>query len=588
MKKNKQEILIQGLGAAPGVAIGPVYLMPTNKIRVLERTIGSGEVNSEICRFEEALIETRKQIRQIQKSLQHSRDSGGSSILDAHLMVLDDRGFIDGVIAGISDDHKNVEFAVSVAAEKYATALEAVGDEYLRERVHDLRDVARRIIRNFVSESKSTEIEVPLDHIIVAENLAPSETAVMRRDRVLGFATDLGSITSHTAVLARALEMPAVLGLHNITSRVKQDDNILVDGYKGLVIINPSREILKQYGAVTKTRRDIERQLGDLKSEPAETTDDHRIILSANIESMEEIDSVIQYGAEGVGLFRSEFLYLMQNRVVTEEEQTDAYNSVASHLSPAPVIIRTLDLGGDKFFSETESRVEANPFLGCRSIRLCFRHTDTFKKQLRAILRASVNKNLKIMYPMISNLSEIQRANALLEEAKQELAADNVVFHKNIEVGIMIEVPSAALTADVLAEHVDFFSIGTNDLVQYVLAVDRGNEDVAYLYEATHPAVLKLIDNTIQAAHRHGIWVGLCGEMAANPIMTPLLLGMGVDELSVSPRAVPIVKDIVRNLSFKQAEELAKSALMCNSADDVLQSCRELTGKVAPEILKLM
>jgi len=588
VSKDKQQLLVQGLGASPGVAVGPVYLIASSSIRVPQRDIDPEDVNPEICRFEEALIETRKQIRQIQSSLGSSSRSGDPSILDAHLLVLDDRSFIEEIVAGVRDTRKNIEFVVSEAAEKYASALEAVEDEYLRERVADVRDVGRRIVRNLCGKPATTADEVPPDHIIVAQDLAPSETAAMRKDRILGFATDLGSPTSHTAVMARALELPAVLGLHDITGRVRQDDHILVDGYKGLVIINPSQEELARYGAATKARMNIERQLGVLQHEPAETSDGHRIVLSANVEGLEELDAVIQYGAEGVGLFRSEFLYLAQDRVVTEEEQTKAYCETASRLSPAPVIIRTLDLGGDKFFSGVTNRRESNPFLGCRSIRLCLKYPKYFKQQLRAILRASVNENVKIMYPMITNLSEIEQANGFLAEAKADLAAHNVQFHDEIEVGIMVEVPSAALMADVLAEHVDFFSIGTNDLIQYTVAVDRGNEDVAYLYKVTHPAVLKLIRNTIEAAHSHGIWVGLCGEMAANPLMTALLLGMGVEELSVSPRAVPLVKDAVRSLSFGQAEELAKSALMCKSAADVLEICRELTREVAPEILELV
>jgi len=588
VNEQPEQFVIQGVGAAPGVAVGPVHIIAPSCIHVPKRTIEANQVNGEICRFEEALIETRKQIREIQLALVQSAHSGEPSILDAHLLVLDDRTFITEVIAGIRTNHLGVEYVVSEAAEKYAQALAAVEDEYLRERVADVRDVGRRIVRNLWGEEATALEQIPEAHIVIAEDLAPSETATMRKERILGFATDLGSPTSHTAIMARALELPAVLGLHDISSRVGSGDTVLVDGYKGLVIVHPTETELRRYGEVAEVRKNIELQLDALQHEAAETTDAHRIVLSANVEGLEEIEAVQQYGAEGVGLFRSEFLYLMHNRAISEEEQTDAYMEIASRLAPQPVIIRTLDLGGDKFFSGVTPRNEQNPFLGCRSIRLCMKYPDHFRQQLRAILRASVNGNVKIMYPMISALSEVLRANECLEEAKNDLRAADVPFDEDVEVGIMIEVPSAALTADILAEHVAFFSIGTNDLIQYTLAVDRGNEDVAYLYEVANPAVLRMIQETVDAGHRHGIWVGLCGEMAADPIVTPLLLGMGVDELSVTPRSVPLVKDAVRALSFRESQELAKEALMCKSAKDVMAMCREITQKVAPEVLELV
>jgi len=405
---------------------------------------------------------------------------------------------------------------------------------------------------------------------------------------VTGFATDLGSPTSHTAVMARALEIPAIVALRDVSAKVSMGDEILVDGNKGVLIIHPTPKQLQEYGRVAETRRNIERGLTSLKHEPAETKDGHRIVLSANTEGPEEVDAVMQYGAEGVGLFRSEYLYLSRHAAVSEEEQTEVYSSVASRLAPAPVIIRTLDIGGDKLMPQDQPAREANPFLGCRSIRLSLLNPDGFKSQLRAILRASAEGNVKVMYPMISNVTEVIRANALLEQAKKELSQHRVAFQKDIEVGAMIEIPAAALTADTIAPHVSFFSLGTNDLIQYTIAVDRVNERVAYLYEPTHPAVLKLIQETVEAGHRHGIWVGLCGEMAADPLMTPLLLGMGVDEFSVAPMAVPLIKDAVRSVRHTQAKNLAVKALSCQSAVEVLSLCRRLTRRVAPEILELI
>jgi phosphotransferase system enzyme I (PtsI) len=388
--------------------------------------------------------------------------------------------------------------------------------------------------------------------------------------------------------MARALEIPAVVGLHDITRQVKPGSHILIDGNKGVLIINPNKLHLKEYGKLAKARRTIEDGLSSIQHEPAQTTDGHRITLSANAEGPGDVDAVLNHGAQGIGLLRSEFLYLASDHIMTEEEQTKIYTNIAERINPEPLIIRTLDLGGDKFIPGQRIRKEDNPFLGCRSIRLSLKYPTFFKQQLRAILRASRFGNVRIMYPMISSLSEIMDANRLLAEAKEELKAEGSKFDADINIGVMIELPAAALAADIIAEHVDFFSIGTNDLIQYTIAVDRGNELVAYLYEPTHPAVLKLIKMTIDAAHAKGIWVGLCGQMAADPLMTGLLLGMGVDELSVTPRAVPLVKDTIRSLTFAQSTELAATALTCKSASEVLTHCRKLTEKVAPEILELV
>jgi phosphotransferase system enzyme I (PtsI) len=388
--------------------------------------------------------------------------------------------------------------------------------------------------------------------------------------------------------MARALEIPAIVGLHDITSQVSTGDEILLDGNKGILIIRPTKEQLKQYGEVTKARQSIVKELTTLKLEPAETKDDHSIILSANIEGIDELDAVLEYGAHGVGLFRSEYLVMSKGETLDEDEQAEIFSDVAAKLNPAPVIIRTLDLGGDKVAGNENYIVEANPFLGCRSIRLSLSNPEEFKSQLRAILRASIHGDVKIMYPMISSVTEVIQANALLEEAKEELRQRNVGFNKDIDVGIMIEVPSAALTVDIIADHVQFFSIGTNDLVQYTLAVDRVNERVAYLYQPTHPAIIKLIRETVSVAHKKGAWVGLCGEMAADPLMTPLLLGMGLDELSVPPSAVPLVKDVIRNIRFTEAVELVENALECKEAEEIEQLCRQLTKRVAPELLELI
>ncbi|MDI6774856.1 MAG: phosphoenolpyruvate--protein phosphotransferase [Verrucomicrobiota bacterium] len=586
-KKTAEPLVLEGIGVSPGVVTGHAYLVSLETLPISGASIAEDQVEHEICRLEDALVETRRQIRGIQKDLAGRAGTGGASVLDAHLLVLDDRAFIEEIILEIRGKLTNAENALRDVSEQYGKVLFSVRDDYLRERVADIKDVSRRLIRNLMGGADSTMAGLTRKHIIVAQDLPPSITATLRRDSVLGFATDLGSPTSHTAVMARALEIPAIVGLRDVSQRARMGDEILIDGNKGILIIHPTARQLDRYGKVADSRRMIERGLESLRDERAETRDGRRIVLSANVGNLDEIAAVKEHGAEGVGLFRSEYAFIARDKLLNEEEQTELYTQLASALAPAPVIIRTLDIGGDKLLAHDGFTQEANPFLGCRSIRLSLLYPEHFKVQLRAILRASARKNLKIMYPMIGNLGEVARANELLAECKAELTRERTPFHADIEVGAMIEIPSAALTANMIAEHVKFFSLGTNDLVQYTLAVDRVNERVAYLYEPTHPAVLELIRRTIEAGHRHKLWVGLCGEMAADPMLTMLLLGMGVDELSVAPAAVPIVKDAVRRVTYSEAQELARIALTCRSGVEVLAHCRRLIKKVAPELLEL-
>ncbi len=589
MGEQQKGQVFRGIGVSPGVAAGPVAIMYTDTVTVQESSIPVNGVPFEIVRLEESLIETRRQLLQIQETLSVQTRAKDASILDAHLMVLDDRSFIEEVVGWIREKLKNAEFAVQEGTAKYASVLEAVEDDYLRERVADVRDVGRRILRNLSGiQPSDSELSFSVPHLIVAHDLAPSETASLPRDRILGFATDIGSPTSHTAVMARALELPAVVGLHDISGRVKAGDQVLIDGNKGVFILNPDDEQLKTYGKLAEMRRSIEEGFSNLQQEAAVTRDGRAIVLSANAEGLEDIEAVLHHGARGIGLLRSEFLHLVRHRMLGEDEQYEVYEGIARRLAPDPVIIRTLDLGGDKFFADVRAPKEVNPFLGLRSIRLSLKYPEFFRRQIRAILRASVHGNVRIMFPMVSSVEEVLQANAHLAAAKRELDEAGLAYDRNIEKGVMIEVPAAALAADAIAKHVNFFSIGTNDLIQYTIAVDRGNEQVAYLYEPTHPSVLKLIRMTVDAAHANGIWVGLCGEMAADPLMTPLLLGLGLDELSVTPRAVPLVKDAVRSLDFGQAKALVEEALTCVAAGDVLELCRRLIHETAPELLALM
>lgn len=588
MADASKEIILQGIGVSPGVVISKAFLLTSEEDRFVEREISTDDIPREIARFEEALIETRRQIHDIQKQVSDAIGKENAGIFDAHLLVVDDRAFVEEVIRGLSAQCLNVETVLHGVAERYAAALARIEDDYLRERAADVRDVTRRILRNLSGRSGSELMQLQEPCIVIASDLAPSETASMNRQQVVGFATDLGSPTSHTAIMARALGIPAVVGLHDVSIRISAGDQVLIDGNKGVLIIHPSADRLEEYGKLLETRRHIQSELARLRDESAETRDGYLVLLSANIESPDDVKAVKENGACGVGLFRSEFLYLTREDLPGEEEQLAAYQAVAEQLSPDPVIIRTIDLGGDKFLSHVRMAQEMNPFMGWRAIRFCLAQPEIFKTQLRAILRASISENIRIMYPMISSVDEVLQANQLLEEAKEEIRNQGYGFNENIEVGVMIEVPSAALVADLIAPHVQFFSIGTNDLVQYTLAVDRVNERIAYLYEPTHPAILKLIKTTIDIGHAHGIWTGICGEMAGNPLMVPLLMGLGADEFSVSPSLVPLVKDVIRNLRYAQAEELAEKAMASVSPKEVLDLCRELTQEIAPEVIELI
>ncbi len=585
---SHKRVELQGIGVSPGVATGPVFLMTTEEDRFVERAIADDEVAREIARFEEALIETRRQLHDIQRQVGAAIGQQSASIFDAHLLVVDDRSLVEEVIRGLSVQKKNVETVLRLVTDRYAQALLRVEDDYLRERAADIRDVSRRILRNLSGAASSSLANLDTPCILVANDLAPSEAATLNKQKVLGFATDLGSPTSHTAIMARALNVPAIVGLHDVSVRVSRGDTVLIDGNKGVFIIHPTREDLERYGKVEEARKTLQSSLDRLRDEPAETIDGYHIVLSANIELPGDVDTVLASGASGVGLFRTEYLYLSQKHLPNEDEQAAIYEDLARRIAPEHAVIRTLDLGGDKFLSTVKMPQEMNPFMGWRAIRFCLAQPEIFKTQLRAILRASARGNVKIMYPMISSLDEVLKANLLLDECMDELRAKGIPFDPDLDVGVMIEVPSAALTAHLIAPHVDFFSLGTNDLVQYTLAVDRVNERIAYLYQPTHPAIIRLIKNTIDVGHQHGIWTGVCGEMAANPLMVPLLIGLGVDELSVSAPAIPLVKDVVRRLRFSQAEELAQLVLERESAFEINEQCRALVGQVAPEILDLL
>ncbi|MEI8350853.1 MAG: phosphoenolpyruvate--protein phosphotransferase [bacterium] len=584
---SRPETVLRGVGGSPGVAVGPVYRIHSEEAPLADHLLSPEETAGEIQRFKVAVKDTRRQIVVIQKNVRRAIGQYDANIFDMHMMILEDPAFFEETIRRIELERLNAGAAVRAVTNRYSEVLSAMEDEYLRERVSDVRDVVRRVLRNLAGETLHALDGLKSKSIVVAQDLSPSETAALRRGLVMGFVTDLGSATSHTAIMAKALGIPAVVGLGNVSAQVANDDLILIDGTEGVVILNPSEASLKKYNKLARHRKFIQSGLKQLRDAPAETKDGHRVVLSANLELVEEVADVKKFGAEGVGLFRSEYLYIARQDLPVESEQLAAYQKVVSLLAPKPVIIRTVDLGGDKFASSVKMSPEINPFLGFRAIRFCLAQPAIFKTQLRAILRASAHGKVRIMYPMISNVNEVIRANVLLEECKTELRGEGLLFDEKIEVGVMIEIPSAALTADIIAKHVSFFSLGTNDLVQYTLAVDRVNDRVSYLYEPTHPAVLRLMKRTIDAGHDHGIWVGICGQMAGDPLMTLLLLGLGIDELSMVASAVPAAKDMIRSVVLSQAQELARMALAAETAAEVLQLCYDLTAQVAPEILEL-
>jgi len=566
--------MFRGIAASPGIAIGRAFVWDSEEYTINKCKIEEKQIPIEITRFEEALIKTRSEILNIQKKISKEMGVQHAEIFNAHLLVLEDRMLIEEVINKIKKEKVNVEHVFVEVIKKYADIFSKMDDEYLRERLIDIQDVGKRITRNLLGKKKQELFEQKEKIIVIATNLSPTDTALMSKDKVIGFATDMGGRTSHTVILARSLEIPAVVGLKELTPQVKNRDIVIVDGNQGVVIINPTKQVISKYLKEKKKFENFEKNLGRFKTLPAITKDGHEVVIGANIEFPEEIASVLSHGAQGIGLYRTEYMYLNRSDLPTEEEHFQAYKKVAQSMKKDPVVIRTMDIGGDKFVSHLDIPNEMNPLMGRRAIRFCLARPDIFKTQLRGILRASVYGNLKIMYPMISGLDELTQANQILEEAKQTLKRKRIDYDKNIEIGIMIEVPSAGLIADILAKEVSFFSIGTNDLIQYSLAVDRINEKIAYLYEPAHPAVLRFIKSIIDAGHAAGIWVGMCGEMAAEPVFTLLLLGLELDEFSASAVSIPELKKVIRSVYYEQAKEIARHALKLNTASKIEQFAR--------------
>ena len=581
-----KEIRFEGAGVSPGIARGRVYVARDELEEVVRYRIAPSQVADEIARFETALIQTRMQILQMQQRIAESIGAKDAAIFDAHLLVVEDRTLIDEVLRKLETELCNVEWIFQEVATRYAETLNRIDDPYLRERALDIQDVTKRVIRNLQGKDPKTFLALNEPHILVAHNLTPSDTANINRANVLGIATDLGSRTSHTAILARSLNIPAIVGLHDITAKLETGQHVLLDGNDGWLIVDPTPKTVAEYAEIESRRARVTAKLRELRETTSTTRDGRHIVLSANIELPQDVDAVKANGAEGVGLYRTEFLYLNRPTLPTEDEQYEIYRKVAERVRPDPLIIRTFDLGGDKLALGTvDIADELNPFLGWRAIRFCLENIDIFKTQLRAILRASVVGNVKIMFPMISGLDELRRAIAVLDECKEELRSSKIDMAERLEVGAMIEIPSAAICASVLAPEVDFLSIGTNDLIQYALAVDRVNEKIAYLYEPTHPAVLRLLKMIADAAHDHNLWVGVCGEMAGDIALVPLLLGLGMDELSTAAILVPRVKRAVQSLTIPECRELVEETFKLDTGSEILARCLELADKHYGDLL---
>ena len=581
---SNSERRFQGVGVSQGIAIAHAYVRGDVFIEPDKYSIDSSQKNEEIQRLKNALDETKKQIQNLKEQVRLASGANKEeAIFDAHLLVLEDHEVLDKVKNIILNDGLNVEYAFYDIMGRYIRELKKINDRYLRERVVDIEDVMKRVLVNLSSVEKA-EQSATHDHILVIKELTPSDTAQIDHSLVKGFATEVGSYTSHAAIIARSLGLPAVVGIRGLSHQLHTGNTILIDGYEGLVILDPSAETLSNYKHLKKEKNKVLQKLQEARFEDPVTKDGRSITLSANIEFAYEALHAKENGAQGVGLFRTEFFYLNSKGLPDEDTQEQIYSKVSDNLAPDTLIIRTVDIGGDKIPSE-DNEIELNPFLGWRGIRISLDRPEMFKTQLRAILRSAYSSSIGIMFPMISTIYELRYAKQLLEEVECDLDNEGIPYGKPREVGAMIEVPSAALLSSQLAKEVDFFSVGTNDLVQYTLAVDRINENVSDLYQPANPAVIKLLDQTVRSGHDEGIWVGVCGEMASDLLLTPLLLGLGFDEFSVGSPQVPAVKYALRKLNYRECKEMAKEAIKCGDEEAVLNLCREIANTTYPEII---
>jgi len=542
-------VVVKGIPVSEGIGLGRAVVIKESEYAV--RKVKIEDTEAELRRFLDSIEKAKEQIKKIKAATYESLGEKNAMIFDAHLLILDDPEFVN-MVKGKIEEGINAEFAIDESARFFENVLWSLEDEYMRERANDIKDVALRLIRILNREEQIDLKDLPEGSVLIAHDLTPSQTAQINKQNVRGFVTEKGGKTSHTAIIARTYEIPAVVGLEDIINKVKDGDFLIVDGYEGFVYVNPEEYLIKEYEKKLVEENRRKEELKSFLYVESKTQDEKRIKLFANIAHIEEIDAALKNGAEGIGLFRTEFLFMDRSQPPSEDEQFEVYKSVLEKMEGKPVIIRTLDVGGDKNISYLNIDKEENPFLGYRAIRLCLGNKELFKTQLRALLRASIYGNLKIMFPMITSSDEVYKAKLVIQEAKEELKKENISYSQNIEIGIMIETPSAAVISDILAKEVDFFSIGTNDLIQYTLAIDRTNDKVSYLYNPLHPAVLRLIKMTVENAHKNGIEVGVCGEIASNQEFVPILIGLGVDELSVNPSKILNVKKKILQTRYEE------------------------------------
>ena len=575
---------LKGIAVYPGIVIGKAHLVERSKVKILYQYLVNTEyLNEEVRRFEEALRVVEDEMTSLKNGMAEKANDL-SFILDSHLMILKDNMLRDSTIRTIRDEKINAEWALKKSLEKIRKVFDQIDDEYISNRISDVENVAERILRTLSGKAQQSLSEIDKRVIIVAHDLSPADTTELNIGRVMGFITDVGGRTSHTAIVAQALEIPAIVGLEVATDVVEDGDLLIVDGSTGMVVVNPDDSAIIYYQEKKLQLEDYRSSIARQSHLPALTPDGQRIIITANIEFLEEVAAVRNYGGEGIGLYRTEFLYLRSKGFPEEEELFEDYREIAELMAPEPVNIRTLDIGGDKFVSALEVTKEMNPALGLRAIRFCLKQPEIFKTQLRAILRASVHGHIRLIFPMISGLQELLDAKDILAQVKLDLDRDHIPYNGKMEVGIMVEIPSAVVMAEVLARHVDFFSIGTNDLIQYLLAIDRVNEHVAHMYQPFDPALIRMIGQVVAAARNEGIRINLCGEMAGDPLCMPILLGLGLDTLSMNARSIPLIKKIVRATPMSQARDDLKKIMDLHTAEAVQRYLFERTGGMFPEL----
>ena len=581
---RKQKRFSGGIIVSHGISMGKALILDSDTPYIPKFSIQKNQIEMELNRLNEAIDKTQKDIKQIKAQVDSDLVRENLGYLDAHLLILNDPLLHARIKKDIYEQLMNVETIFGNAISALIEQMQGIDNEYLRDRVEDLKDIHKTVLMNLLGKQRVNLRQLKEDVIIIAHNISPSQTAIMDKKHVKGLITEIGGKTSHSAILARALEIPAIVGINDIRKEIQPGDYVILDANHDLFIINPDEETIKEYNTAKHVFERFLKKLTFLNQLPAETRDGKRVNLLANIEIPEELETLHAHGAEGIGLFRSEFIFLDKNNFPTEEEQFRIYSHVLKKCPEKPVIIRTLDVGGDKVSFLHQSYEEANPFLGWRSIRFCLTMTDIFKTQLRALFRASVYGDLNIMLPMISGMDELFKAKRIIEQVKDDLKSRDVSFNSDVKVGIMIEVPSAVMVAEQLGAHVDFFSIGTNDLIQYTIAVDRGNERISYLYKALHPAVLRLIRMTVLAGKKNNIPVEMCGEMAGNPLYSVLLLGLGLNHLSMSASFIPEVKKIIRSISKEQAVELAEKVLTMEQTREIEEYVTTFMRNQFPDI----